>query len=180
MKHHDNPRWWKAARAAAAILLVFGSTSTMAAKKGDPPADEPARIAATLDLLHASAAKADGTTYFGLFTPDAVFIGTDVAERWSIAEFRAYAEPGFAKGTGWVYTVRHRELTIAPIACRCVAWFDEVLDSQKYGTSRGTGVLMRTPAGWKIAQYALTFPMPNDLAAEFTQRIREHEKKAGK
>ena len=41
-------------------------------------------IGAVLDQLHAAAAKADGPTYFGLYTPDAVFIGTDATERWSL------------------------------------------------------------------------------------------------
>jgi hypothetical protein len=41
----------------------------------------------------------------------------------------------------------------------------------------GTGVLVRDEDGeWKIAQYALTFPMPNDLAEELTARIREFER----
>ena len=44
-----------------------------------------------------------------------------------------------------------------------------------YGTSRGTGVLVKRPDGWKVAQYALTFPIPNDLAGEMTARIRAHE-----
>ena len=51
-----------------------------------------------------------------------------------------------------------------------------MLDSQSYGTSRGTGVLVLDEDGaWKIAQYALTFPMPNDLATELTGRIRGFE-----
>lgn len=55
-----------------------------------------AEIERVLDALHAAAARADGQTYFGLFTPDAVFIGTDVRERWSFPEFRARSEPSLA------------------------------------------------------------------------------------
>ena len=175
---------FQAAARLALASIATGASFVMAATPAPLPpivtddAAEVTQISKTLDLLHASAAKADGTTYFSLYTPDAVFMGTDVAERWPIEQFRAYASPIFAKGTGWTYTVRHREVTIAPITCKCVAWFDEVLDSEKYGTSRGTGVLTKTPAGWKISQYALTFPLPNDLAGDITQRIREYEKKS--
>lgn len=136
------------------------------------------QIGATLDALHAAASKGDGAAYFALYTPDAVFIGTDAAERWDIPAFKAYAAPSFSKGQGWTYVPRERHITIAPIACRCVAWFDELLDSAGYGTSRGTGTLMLTPEGWKVSQYALTFPIPNDLANDMTAKIRAFEAKA--
>lgn len=134
---------------------------------------EETAAAATLDALHRAASAADGGVYFDLFTPDATYIGTDVTEHWSIAEFRSYAEPYFAQGKGWTYTPRSRSLTLAPLDCRCVVWFDEALDSASYGTSRGTGVLVRGDDGkWRIALYALTFPIPNVLARDMTARIR--------
>ena len=132
-------------------------------------------IAAVLDQLHAAAAKADGPAYFALYTPDAVFLGTDVTERWTIPAFRAYAQPYFDKGKGWTYAARQRQVTIAPIDCRCVAWFDEVLDSQSYGTARGTGTLVLTPQGWRDSQYAQTFPTPNHVADEVIARIKAIE-----
>ena len=135
-------------------------------------------IAAVLDKLHLAAAKADGPAYFALYTPDAVFLGTDVTERWTIPAFRAYAQPYFDKGQGWTYAARERQVTIAPVDCRCVAWFDEVLDSQSYGTARGTGTLVKTADGWRVSQYALTFPIPNDVADEVIARIKAYE--AGK
>ena len=137
-----------------------------------------AQIGAVLDALHIAAAKADGPAYFALYTPDAVFIGTDVSERWDLPAFKAYASPFFAKGQGWTYAPRERHITIAPVRCQCVAWFDEVLDSKSYGTARGTGTLVLTADGWKITQYALTFPIPNDLADDMTQKIKAFE--AGK
>jgi ketosteroid isomerase-like protein len=135
-------------------------------------------IAAVLDKLHLAAAKADGPAYFALYTPDAVFLGTDVTERWTIPAFRAYAQPYFDKGQGWTYAARERQVTLAPVDCRCVAWFDEVLDSQSYGTARGTGTLVKTADGWRVSQYALTFPIPNDVADEVVARIKAYE--AGK
>jgi hypothetical protein len=146
------------------------------------PAEDPriAAISQLLDRLHGDAAKADGDAYFDLFAPDAVFIGTDAAERWTVEAFRAYALPLFAQGKGWTYKPRLRHVTLAHIPCGCIAWFDEILDSASYGTSRGTGVVSLTPGGWKIEQYALTFPIPNDMAAEMTAKIKTFEAKANR
>jgi ketosteroid isomerase-like protein len=159
---------------AAALTLFLTITAATPALAATPEED----IAAVLDQLHAAAAKADGPAYFALYTPDAVFLGTDVTERWTIPAFRAYAQPYFDKGQGWTYAARQRQVTIAPVECRCVAWFDEVLDSASYGTARGTGTLVKTADGWKVTQYALTFPIPNDVADEVIARIKAFE--AGK
>lgn len=154
----------KAFEAATPILDAPGEAA-------DTPEEEAA--SAVLNALHEAASKADGAVYFDLFTPDATYIGSDVTEHWSIAEFRGYAEPYFAQGRGWTYTPRSRALTLAPLDCRCVVWFDEALDSQAYGTSRGTGVVVRGEDGqWRIALYALTFPIPNALARDMTARIQ--------
>jgi ketosteroid isomerase-like protein len=136
-----------------------------------------AAVGQVLDRFHAAAAHSDFNGYFDLFAPDGVFIGTDAQERWSVGAFKAYAQAPFAAGKGWVYTPRERHVTIAPVACRCVAYFDEILDSKSYGTSRGTGVLVKGPNGWKLAQYALTFPIPNDLAQDMTERVKAYEAK---
>jgi len=34
-----------------------------------------------------------------------------------------------------------------------------------------------TGDGWRIAQYNLTFPIPNDLSADITSRIKDFEAK---
>lgn len=162
------------ARAMTAEIRAFEAATPVIDAPGET-ADTPEERAAALvlDTLHREAAEADGAAYFDLFTPDAVYIGTDVSERWSIAEFRGYAEPYFNRGQGWTYTPRSRSLTLAPLDCRCVVWFDEALDSASYGTSRGTGVVVRGEDGrWRIALYALTFPIPNALARDMTARIQ--------
>lgn len=134
-------------------------------------ADDKADISSALDAYHNAAAEADWDTYFGLTHEDFIFLGTDAAERWDKKTFQSYAEPT----NGWVYTMRERHINITPDGNS--AWFDELLDSEKYGTSRGTGILIRTESGWKFSQYHLTFPMPNDLAAGFTQQIQVFEKR---
>lgn len=155
-------------RALSSIVAAALLASPVLAQEHDAPG-------AVVDALHQAARDADGAAYFGLFTPDAVFIGTDATERWTLDQFRAYAEPYFAQGRGWDYGVRSRVVTVAPIDCRCIAWFDELLDNQTYGTARGSGVLRLTDDGWRIEQYVLGFPVPNDVAREVTARIRRHE-----
>lgn len=52
------------------------------------------------------------------------------------------------------------------------AWFDELLANDAYGTCRGSGVLLLTESGWRIAQYNLSIPIPNELAAKIVAVIR--------
>ena len=127
-------------------------------------------MAVVLDQLHDAASRADGETYFGLFAPDAVFFGTDATERWPIAEFRRYAMARFETGRGWTYSVRERHVFVADDAA--TTWFDERLHNEKYGECRGTGVLVKQQGTWKIAQYNLTIPIPNDLALDVVKMIR--------
>jgi hypothetical protein len=158
------------------VLIALMSPAALLAQD----ARSVASIDSTLNELHDAAARADGSRYFKLFTDDGIFIGTDASERWTVKQFRAYAEPHFSKGQGWVYKPRSRQVVIADVPCKCIAWFDELLDSKNYGTSRGTGVLVKKNGSWKIAQYALTFPIPNDLAKEMTAEIRSFEAKQKK
>jgi hypothetical protein len=159
-------------RRALVLVLTLLATPALA-----QPAAESAAVGQVLDRFHAAAAHSDFQGYFDQFAPQGVFIGTDPHELWTVEEFKAYARPAFAAGKGWVYTPRERHVAIAPVPCRCVAYFDELLDSKAYGTSRGTGVLVKSDKGWKIAQYALTFPIPNDLAKDMTDRIKAYEAK---
>ncbi len=129
-----------------------------------------ATIDVVLDDLHAAAAQADESRYFAHYAADAVFLGTDAAERWDLAAFRAYAHPHFAAGRGWTYAPRDRHVTFAPGGD--VAWFDERLDNAMYGEVRGSGVLRRDAAGWRVVQYNLSFPIPNALAERVVRMIQ--------
>jgi hypothetical protein len=153
------------------LLILLALAAATASAQSTAPIDS------TLNQLHQSASNADGKTYFDLFTSDAIYIGTDAGERWTLEQFRNFAMPYFSKGKGWTYVPRERHITVADIPCGCLAWFDELLDSESYGTSRGTGVLMKQNGRWKIAQYALTFPIPNDLAKGITDEIKAFEAK---
>ena len=57
-----------------------------------------------------------------------------------------------------VFHVEHVFLS----ADRKTAWFDEIAESKELGASRGTGVLMLERGKWKVAQYNLSIPVPNE------------------
>jgi hypothetical protein len=123
-----------------------------------------------LDRFHRAASGARYDEYFGLFAPDGVFIGTDASERWTVEQFKAYAKPHFDKGRGWTYVAVERHVNVSKDGRH--ASFDELLDNADLGRCRGTGVLRRVGADWKIEQYHLTIPVPNELADDLVKRIR--------
>lgn len=160
----------------------------MASRPQHPPSFvERDAIAAVLDDFHDAASRADVIRYFGHFATNGVFLGTDASERWSLPEFRAYAEPHFSSGRGWTYVALERNVYIA--SCGRMAWFDERLMNERYGECRGSGVLVMCEGVggnkdedqdgdgdrgvWKIAQYSLTVPIPNEMLADVARRIRE-------
>jgi ketosteroid isomerase-like protein len=150
-------RWYKR-RVRPLIPAILASLAAATCAPAAPPAKE--AIAAALDDWHDAAAHADEARYFGHFADDAVFLGTDATERWDTAAFRAYAHPHFAKGKAWSFKSIRRVITVDPDGH--VAWFDEDLDAPKLGPVRGSGVLVKRGAGWKISQYNLAVTVPNE------------------
>lgn len=144
-------------------------------KPGETMSPGAAQVAAVLDDFHDAAAKADFERYFGLFAPEGVFIGTDASERWTLEEFKAYAKPHFDKGKAWTYRPRDRHVDLSPDGK--MAWFDEMLDHDKYGVCRGTGVLRKVGDKWRVSQYHLTVPVPNELMDRVVKMIKGAEKK---
>ena len=126
-------------------------------------------IAAVLDDFHDAAAQADEERYFAHFAAGGVFLGTDATERWTVDEFRAYVHPFFSQGRGWTYLPRDRHIDVFDD----FAMFDEMLDHEKYGELRGTGVLRKVGDEWKILQYNLTFTVPNERAAQVVALLAE-------
>jgi len=130
-------------------------------------------VGEVLDSLHRAASAAEGELYFSLFSEDAVFLGTDATERWTVDEFNAFARPYFDTGRGWTYEVKERHIGFAEGGA--TAWFDEMLWNEHYGTCRGSGVLVLANGGWRISQYNLTIPIPNVLARRVARQIRDYE-----
>lgn len=155
--------------ALRADARVDGEEEEARAKRGAEgnaaPQDVPgmlraeAEVAGLLDRLHTAAADADERTYFGCFALDAVFLGTDPTERWTVDEFRKKASASFSDHKGWRFEPNEREVHVH--VGLAVAWFDETLRHERYGTLRGVGVAVRQAEGWRVAQYALSVPIPN-------------------
>ncbi|MEE4360322.1 MAG: nuclear transport factor 2 family protein [Pseudomonadales bacterium] len=130
----------------------------------------PQTPAGVLDALHARAAAADFEGYFELYADDAVFLGTDASERWPIDRFRDYTRARFATGTGWTYVPMERHLMTS--ADGRTIWFDELLEGERMGPCRGTGVLVLTDDGWRVAHYSLTLLVPNEIAGDVVDQVR--------
>ena len=98
-------------------------------------------------------------------------MGTDATERWTIDEFKGYARPAFDRGTGWTYVMTDRNIFISEDGN--TAWFDELLENDGFGQCRGTGALVKIDGAWKVSQYNLTVPIPNDLLRKVAGMIGE-------
>lgn len=149
-----------------AISFLFFNACDSAVDSDDPmsPSNLDAQksaIEAVLDDFHLAASDADYDRYFGHLADESVFFGTDMTERWPKPEFQVYAKARFDTGTGWTYTKKERNIFFAPGGQ--TAWFDEVTVNATYGEFRGTGALILVNGTWKIVQYHLTLPVPNDL-----------------
>ena len=125
-----------------------------------------------LDGLHQDAHEGNFDSYFDRYSSDAIFLGTDKTERWTIDEFKAYARPAFNDGHGWTYSVVERNWE----GDSDIRWFDEILFNEKLGHCRGTGVVQLINNEWKIAHYALTMLIPNEIAAEVGRQSQKVEK----
>jgi ketosteroid isomerase-like protein len=163
--------------ASAATLTSAGNSSPPSAPSGlssdalcaslSEPQAGVSEVDAALNDFHDAASNADFDRYFSHFADNAVFLGTDSTERWTTSQFRKYAKSGFEHG-GWTYIPKERHVFLSEDGN--VAWFDEKTysidkktDSKKYGEMRGTGVLIKSGKTWKLVQYSLLKPIPNDL-----------------
>ena len=132
-------------------LLLALASSTLVLAQASPEA--------ALDALHKAGADANQAAFTALLAQDVVFLGMDGANRLEGPAVRDFVRENFAHGNAWTYRSSQRETRLSTDGT--VAWFDESLEHDQLGRGRGTGVLIRNSEGWKVAQYNLTFPLPN-------------------
>lgn len=148
-----------------------------AAQISDTPIDS---IDAVLDDFHDAAAHGDKARYLGHMTDDGVFMGTDEWERWpKNPEFTNYVDGRFKDGSGWNYRSVERNVRLSEFSN--VAWFDEVVFSETNGRFRGTGVLVLEQGEWKIAHYAMSFLVFNEIwedVIRLTKQVQAEKDKA--
>jgi ketosteroid isomerase-like protein len=152
------------------MLRYLASLGLILLFTGPVQADPQADVSLALDSFHAAASRADQPGYLGLLTDDAVFLGTDASERWQGQAFRDFVASHYGNGNGWTYVATQRHISVA--ADSTFAWFDELLDNEQLGVCRGSGILLLTADGWKIAQYNLSVPVPNALVGGVATAIR--------
>ncbi len=151
------------------ILVLL---TTVACEQQSDPAEAETKINAVLNDWHEAAAAADFDRYFNHFASDsAIFMGTDATERWTVPEFKDYAQPHFDKGKAWNFTPTQRHVYISDEGE--TAWFDEVLGTPNLGPARGTGVLTRQDTAWKITHYNLSIPIPNAIADTVVKQVEK-------
>ena len=127
---------------------------------------------AVLDDFHQAAGEANYDKYINLLDKDAIYLGTDSSERWNKDEFSAFVKPYFSQGKGWLYRPVERHITLTQASN--IVFFDELLENENYGRCRGSGLLIKTKAGWKILQYNLSTPVPNAIAREVVNSINQY------
>lgn len=152
-----------------AILLASFSINNLQAQVKNTEKNIKAvekQVNKTIGKWHKAAAKADFDDYFELMTKDAVFIGTDATENWTLPEFKKFSKPYFDSGKAWSFSTMERN-TYVHENLR-VAWFDELLDTHM-GICRGSGVLMKENGKWKIHHYVLSITIPNENVDEITE-----------
>ena len=151
------------------LMVLFALLAVIVALAQTPDASAKAEIDALLTAWHQAAATADAKAYFGSMAPGAVFLGTDVTERWTKEEFEAWAAPAFRKASAWVFRAVRRSISVS--ADGNTAWFDEDLDSESYWPCRGSGALERIAGAWKIRLYNLALTIPNDAVPEIRPAV---------
>lgn len=148
------------------ILLLFISASAFSQR-------DTTALHKFIDDWHLAATKADANAYFGAIADNGIFIGTDATERWNKKQFYAFAKPYFDKGKTWDFKAYDRTVHVSNDG-RFV-WFSELLTTWM-GVCRGSGILEKTPQGWKIQQYHLSVTVPNDLVRDFITLVANFEK----
>ncbi|MEP0175916.1 MAG: nuclear transport factor 2 family protein [Paraglaciecola sp.] len=143
------------------ILLAFSLYFSMGAY-ADSDVRPSQQVNELLDGLHTAASQANLEKYLDSFTANGVFMGTDDWERWTRpVTLDQYVSERFAGGTGWTYVPLERNLIFSEN--RNTAWFDEIIVSKKWGRFRGAGTVIKLDGQWKIAHYAMSFLVPNEV-----------------
>jgi hypothetical protein len=127
----------------SALLLVTVGTAPARGDSAD----------AVLDALHEAGAASEPAGFFAQMTPGTVVLGVDGAGLLEGPVLRTHFEERFAAGNAWDYRSTARSIRYSTDGD--MAWFTESLESPDGGHGWGSGVVTRTAAGWRVAQYSV-------------------------
>jgi hypothetical protein len=152
-----------------ACCLLFAGLARAAS--ADPVLAQ--QVNAFVDEWHDDAAHAR-MAYFDKMAPEGVYIGTDRSELWQRDAFRAWARKYFeGKQAAWVFHATRRNVYAAPDGA--LIWFDELLDTENMGHCMASGVIRKTGKGFEILHYQLSMAVPNGIAKQVTDLVRQAE-----
>jgi hypothetical protein len=131
------------------------------------------QVNAFVDSWHDDAAHAR-MAYFDKMAPDGVYIGTDRSELWQRDAFKAWARKYFeGKKSAWSFHATRRNVYASDDGK--LVWFDELLDTPNMGHCMASGVIRRTDKGFEILHYQLSMAIPNGIAKQVTELVRQAE-----
>jgi hypothetical protein len=163
-------------RGAWQIVSVTDTRRTEPCPEAEPagyPVADSVAIARMMDDWHAAAARADFEGFFGPIAEDGIYLGTDLSERWTKAEFARFSQPYFERGKAWSFRPYDRRVYFS--ADGRTAWFEEKLDTWM-GECRGSGVLRKHPGpklSWQIVHYDLAVAVPNKAIERYLKVLRK-------
>lgn len=161
----------RSTRATTALCLGVGALLFGPPSLGSELQDADRRAAlAALTEFHQSVQDGDADRHFGMLAPDAVLFGTASDEQWTAESYRAWLSPYLPAAAGRMSMPVEQHVTLSDDGT--VAWFHERLDKPGFAELRATGVMTKVDGRWKIAQYHVAFPLPNEIAVEVAERMR--------
>lgn len=159
----------KTLRKGLACIIFLISILSCETKTLDTTQEEKS-IHTLLDDWHKAAATADEEAFFGAFTKNGIYIGTDATEHWKATELQTWAKKAFARDSAWVFKPHDRHIFFSKDGK--TVWFDELLNTWM-GECRGSGVLEKENNQWKIAHYHLAIAVPNDKVDAYLQLFKK-------
>ena len=153
-----------------AVFIAFGCATKSGVVGDNDQEKQKQTINRLMDDWHKAATDADLNAYFDKMTDDAVYLGTDITERWTKQQFYEFCKPHFDKGKAWDFTPSNR--TVYFSEDMKTAWFEESLDTWM-GPCRGSGVLLYKNGEWKIAHYNLAVAVANDVIKQYIELLKK-------
>lgn len=145
------------------LILILSLVFLFACEKNNKNEIDKETIKKDLSTIltnwHKAATDANFKNYFNALDTTSVYIGTAAEEIWSKEQFATFSKPYFDRGKAWDFKTLERNIYVNKTGN--FAWFDELLNTWM-GTCRGSGVLEKKNNSWKIKQYVLSVPIPND------------------
>lgn len=155
---------------SSCIVLVDNNSKNRSSKNTTVKSSE--QINKLLDQWHKDVANSDFDAYFNKMSQNAVFIGTDASENWTVQQFKDFAKPHFDKKKTWDFKPYDRNVFFNKNGD--IAWFDEVLDTWM-GVCRGSGVLSKKNNSWRIEHYVLSIVIPNEDVTKIVDIKKEKD-----